>query len=102
MLVTSTGKVLVSLSTNLLTALRISAYLFNFRVNRSIIFTNGTSESRLAAATNEREQAKSKSSKVTTQIQPLETFYPAEPEHQVLCYALSLRSPISLIKSRWW
>ncbi|XP_057541649.1 peptide methionine sulfoxide reductase A5 isoform X1 [Amaranthus tricolor] len=49
---------------------------------RSIIFTNGTSESRLAAATKEREQAKSKSSKVTTQIQPLETFYPAEPEHQ--------------------
>ncbi|KNA19854.1 hypothetical protein SOVF_057610 [Spinacia oleracea] len=49
---------------------------------RSIIFTNGTSESRLAAATKEREQTKSKSSIVTTQIQPLGTFYPAEPEHQ--------------------
>lgn len=49
---------------------------------RSIIFTNGTSESRLATATKEREQTKSKNSIVTTQIQPLETFYPAEPEHQ--------------------
>lgn len=49
---------------------------------RSIIFTNGTSESRLASISKEREQAKSKSSIVTTQIQPLETFYPAEPEHQ--------------------
>ncbi|KMT09539.1 hypothetical protein BVRB_6g130010 [Beta vulgaris subsp. vulgaris] len=49
---------------------------------RSIIFTNGTSESRLATITKEREQTKSKSSIVTTQIQPLGTFYPAEPEHQ--------------------
>lgn len=48
---------------------------------RSIIFANGTSESRLAALSKEREQAKSKSSIVTTQVQPLETFYPAEPEH---------------------
>ncbi|GMH06536.1 hypothetical protein Nepgr_008376 [Nepenthes gracilis] len=49
---------------------------------RSIIFTNGTDESRSAAISKEREQTKSKSSIVTTQIQPLETFYPAEPEHQ--------------------
>ncbi|XP_015889655.3 peptide methionine sulfoxide reductase A5 [Ziziphus jujuba] len=49
---------------------------------RSIIFTNGTEESRLAAASKEREQTKSKISIVTTQIQPLEAFYPAEPEHQ--------------------
>ncbi|XP_056176208.1 peptide methionine sulfoxide reductase A5-like [Syzygium oleosum] len=49
---------------------------------RSIIFTNGTEESRLAALSKEREQTKSKSSVVTTQTQHLETFYPAEPEHQ--------------------
>ncbi|KAL7255702.1 hypothetical protein ACSBR1_009765 [Camellia fascicularis] len=49
---------------------------------RSIIFTNGTEESRLAAVSKEREQTKSKSSIVTTQILPLSTFYPAEPEHQ--------------------
>ncbi|XP_074308601.1 peptide methionine sulfoxide reductase A5 [Silene latifolia] len=49
---------------------------------RSIIFTNSTGESRLAAVTKEREQAKSKSSVVTTQILPLGTFYPAESEHQ--------------------
>lgn len=50
---------------------------------RSIIFTNGTEESKLAAFSKEREQMKSKSSIVTTQIQQLRTFYPAEPEHQV-------------------
>ncbi|KAJ4714233.1 Peptide methionine sulfoxide reductase [Melia azedarach] len=49
---------------------------------RSIIFTNGTEESKLAAFSKEREQMKSKSSIVTTQIQQLRTFYPAEPEHQ--------------------
>ncbi|KAM7250776.1 hypothetical protein ACFE04_022659 [Oxalis oulophora] len=49
---------------------------------RSIIFTNGAEESHLAASSKEREQAKSRSSVVTTQIQQLETFYPAEPEHQ--------------------
>lgn len=49
---------------------------------RSIIFTNGSEESRLAAVSKEREQTKSKSSIVTTQIQQLGTFYPAEPEHQ--------------------
>lgn len=37
----------------------------------------------LASLTKEREQAKSKTSVVTTQIQQLVTFYPAEPEHQV-------------------
>ncbi|PQM32679.1 peptide methionine sulfoxide reductase A5 [Prunus yedoensis var. nudiflora] len=49
---------------------------------RSIIFTNGTEESRLAVVSKEREQTKSKSSSVTTQILPLGKFYSAEPEHQ--------------------
>ncbi|OMO57070.1 Peptide methionine sulfoxide reductase MsrA [Corchorus capsularis] len=49
---------------------------------RSIIFTNGTEEARLAAMSKEREQTKSRSSIVTTQIQQLGSFYPAEPEHQ--------------------
>ncbi|KAG1360726.1 Peptide methionine sulfoxide reductase A5 [Cocos nucifera] len=49
---------------------------------RSIIFTNGTLEARLAAASKEREQTKSRSSIVTTQIQQLGTFYPAVTEHQ--------------------
>ncbi|KAL8233919.1 hypothetical protein R6Q59_020019 [Mikania micrantha] len=49
---------------------------------RSIIFINGTEESRLAALSKEREQTKSRSSIVTTQIQQLVTFYQAEPEHQ--------------------
>ncbi|XP_051126676.1 peptide methionine sulfoxide reductase A5 [Andrographis paniculata] len=49
---------------------------------RSIIFTNGTEESRLAAISKEREQTRSKTSIVTTQVQPLQTFYPAEAEHQ--------------------
>ncbi|XP_073106134.1 peptide methionine sulfoxide reductase A5 isoform X2 [Elaeis guineensis] len=50
---------------------------------RSIIFTNGTLEARLAAASKEREQTKSRSSIVTTQIQQIGTFYPAEFEHQI-------------------
>ncbi|XP_038970705.1 peptide methionine sulfoxide reductase A5 isoform X2 [Phoenix dactylifera] len=50
---------------------------------RSIIFTNGTLEARLAAASKEREQTKSRGSIVTTQIQQLGTFYPAESEHQI-------------------
>ncbi|KAK4780407.1 hypothetical protein SAY87_016513 [Trapa incisa] len=49
---------------------------------RSVIFVNGTEESRLATFSKEREQAKSKISVVTTQIQQIGTFYPAEPEHQ--------------------
>ncbi|KAL6861550.1 hypothetical protein ACP4OV_017250 [Aristida adscensionis] len=49
---------------------------------RSVIFTNGTIEARLAALSKEREQAKDRSSVITTQIQPLGAFYPAEPEHQ--------------------
>lgn len=49
---------------------------------RSIIFTNGTQESRLAAVSKEREQIKSKGKIVTTEIKQLGTFYPAEPEHQ--------------------
>lgn len=53
-------------------------------VIRSIIFTNGTEESRLATASKEIEQLKSKNSVVVTQIQQLGIFHPAEPEHQVL------------------
>uniref|UniRef100_A0A7N1A178 Peptide methionine sulfoxide reductase A5 n=1 Tax=Kalanchoe fedtschenkoi TaxID=63787 RepID=A0A7N1A178_KALFE len=49
---------------------------------RSIIFTNGTEEMRLAAVSKEREQTKSKNGIVTTQILQLGAFYPAEPEHQ--------------------
>ncbi|XP_050227837.1 peptide methionine sulfoxide reductase A5 [Mercurialis annua] len=49
---------------------------------RSIIFTNGSDESRLAAVSKENEQLKSRSSVVTTQIQQFIAFYPAEPEHQ--------------------
>ncbi|KAJ3672675.1 hypothetical protein LUZ60_007396 [Juncus effusus] len=49
---------------------------------RSIIFTNGTMEARLAAASKEREQAKSRNNIITTKIQPLNSFYPAESEHQ--------------------
>ncbi|KAJ9146981.1 hypothetical protein P3X46_029193 [Hevea brasiliensis] len=49
---------------------------------RSIIFTNGTEEARLAAVSKEKEQLRSRSSIVTTQIQQLVAFYPAEPEHQ--------------------
>ncbi|XP_044469475.1 peptide methionine sulfoxide reductase A5-like isoform X2 [Mangifera indica] len=49
---------------------------------RSIIFTSGTDESRLAALSKEKEQMKSKRSIVATQIQKLGNFYPAEPEHQ--------------------
>ncbi|KAF6177107.1 hypothetical protein GIB67_005095, partial [Kingdonia uniflora] len=49
----------------------------------SIIFTNGTEEVRLAATRKEREQTKSRTNIVTTQIQKLGTFYSAEPEHQV-------------------
>lgn len=62
-----------------------SQYLPNepIYVFRSIIFTNGTEELRLAAVSKEREQTVSKSSIVTTQIQQLGKFCPAEPEHQV-------------------
>ncbi|XP_006655768.2 peptide methionine sulfoxide reductase A5 [Oryza brachyantha] len=49
---------------------------------RSIIFTNGTIEARLAALSKEKEQAKDRQSVITTQIQPIGTFYLAEPEHQ--------------------
>ncbi|KMZ65749.1 Peptide methionine sulfoxide reductase A5 [Zostera marina] len=49
---------------------------------RSIIFTNGTHQSRLASASKEREQTKSRDIIVTTQIKELDTFYLAETEHQ--------------------
>jgi hypothetical protein len=37
----------------------------------------------LAALSKEKEQAKDRRSVITTQIQPLGVFHPAEPEHQV-------------------
>ncbi|KAK7376075.1 hypothetical protein VNO78_34927 [Psophocarpus tetragonolobus] len=49
---------------------------------RSIIFVNGTEESRMASVSKEQEQTRSRSSIVTTQILQLGTFYTAEPEHQ--------------------
>ncbi|KAL1328374.1 hypothetical protein HN51_038242 [Arachis hypogaea] len=49
---------------------------------RSIVFCNGTEESRMAALSKEQEQTRSRSSIVTTQILQLGPFYPAEPEHQ--------------------
>lgn len=49
---------------------------------RSIIFTNGIEEARLASMSKEREQTKTRSTIVTTQIQPLGTFYMAESDHQ--------------------
>jgi len=76
----ATGEEVAAFCMNVILTVLLGVYL----VHRSIIFTNGTSESRLASISKEREQAKSKSSIVTTQIQPLETFYPAEPEHQVM------------------
>ncbi|CDP22095.1 unnamed protein product [Coffea canephora] len=50
--------------------------------SRSIVFTNGIEESRLASVSKEREQTRSKSGIVTTQIQQLGIFYPAEPDHE--------------------
>lgn len=49
---------------------------------RSIIFVNGTEESRMASVSKEQEQTRSRSSIVTTQILQLGAFHPAEPEHQ--------------------
>ncbi|XP_051197770.1 peptide methionine sulfoxide reductase A5 [Lolium perenne] len=49
---------------------------------RSVIFTNGTLEARLAGLSKEREQGKDRSSVITTEIHPVGAFYPAEPEHQ--------------------
>ncbi|CAI8609043.1 unnamed protein product [Vicia faba] len=49
---------------------------------RSIIFVNGTEESRMASVSKEQEQTRSRSSIVTTLIMQLGTFHPAEPEHQ--------------------
>ncbi|KAK1297634.1 Peptide methionine sulfoxide reductase A5 [Acorus calamus] len=50
----------------------------------SIIFTNGTGETRMAAVSKEKQQAKIRSNIVTTQIQELGMFYVAETEHQLL------------------
>lgn len=58
---------------------------------RSVIFTNGTEESRMASISKENEQTRSRSSIVTTQIQELGEFYPAEPEHQV-CNTIMMSS----------
>lgn len=49
---------------------------------RSMIFTNGSEEARLATISKQREQTKSKTGIVTTQIEQLGSFYPAEAEHQ--------------------
>ncbi|KAJ8647942.1 hypothetical protein MRB53_000965 [Persea americana] len=49
---------------------------------RSIIFTNGSEEARLAFMSKEWEQTKMRPTIVTTQIQPMGTFYPAESDHQ--------------------
>ncbi|XP_068640598.1 peptide methionine sulfoxide reductase A5 [Aristolochia californica] len=49
---------------------------------RSIIFVNGTEETRLAAVGKEKEQTRDRSTLVTTEIQQLGTFYLAESEHQ--------------------
>ncbi|KAG8093982.1 hypothetical protein GUJ93_ZPchr0012g19536 [Zizania palustris] len=66
---------------------------------RSIIFTNGTMEARLAAVSKEKEQAKDRHSVITTQIQPMGTFYPAEPEHQVAIPSDDLNSARSFYVS---
>lgn len=63
--------------------IKFEIHICLFWFHRSIIFVNGSDESRLAAVSKEREQMKSRNSIVTTQIQQLGTFYPAEPEHQV-------------------
>ena len=68
--------------------LKRSESFFFFFWHRSIIFTNSTEELRLATISKEREQLKSRSSIVTTQIQQLGTFYRAEPDHQVHLYFL--------------
>lgn len=62
-------------------------FVESYQLSRSIIFTNGTEESRIAALSKEKEQTRSKNSVITTHIQQLGVFYPAEPEHQV-CYFL--------------
>ncbi|EFJ16932.1 hypothetical protein SELMODRAFT_115339 [Selaginella moellendorffii] len=49
---------------------------------RSIIFTQNEDEAFLATVSKEREQAKRPYTMVATEIEPLETFYPAELEHQ--------------------
>ena len=48
---------------------------------------------RLAALSKEKEQAKDRSSVITTEIQPLGVFHPAESEHQV---AIPLYFPLMI------
>ncbi|KAK1282305.1 Peptide methionine sulfoxide reductase A5 [Acorus calamus] len=49
---------------------------------KSIIFTNGTRETRMAAISKEKQHAKIRSNIVTTQIQELGMFYAAKTENQ--------------------
>jgi peptide-methionine (S)-S-oxide reductase len=50
-------------------------------------------EARLAGLSKEKEQAKDRRSVITTQIQPIGAFYPAEPEHQVAIPSENSNSP---------
>lgn len=49
---------------------------------RSVIFVRGPEQARLASLSKEREEAKLTDGALTTEIQSLGLFYPAEPEHQ--------------------
>ncbi len=52
-------------------------------VSRSVIFTQGEEEVKLATASWDSEQLKLGKNEVVTEIQPLQAFYSAEAEHQV-------------------
>ncbi len=52
-------------------------------VCRSVIFTQGEEEVKLATASWDSEQLKLGKNEVVTEIQPLQAFYSAEAEHQV-------------------
>lgn len=49
---------------------------------RSAIFVQGLEQESLASLSKEREEAKLKDGVLTTEIESLGVFYPAEPEHQ--------------------
>lgn len=54
----------------------------------------------MAALSKEKEQAKDRSSVITTQIQPLGVFHSAEPEHQVaipLYFPLMIQMQFSML-----